>query len=1588
MVMLLTVLTVAFMMRAGSEKQSSGYYRAEATTRELSDTTLNLVEGEINEATTQGVTYAWASQPGAIRVYDNNGAPYKTFKLYSATSMVATTGTLTGASGSVASFFSPDIPTASWISAPGMWVDLNAPTNSDPNPNAAGLGSPAFTHFPILDPRDPALAPVNAVTAKLDGFSITGAPTDSTSKIDSNGGPNLAPMPVKWLYVLQDGTVTAPTSGPDASGNYLFTITPSSSNPIVGRIAFWTDDETCKVNINTAAGDGLNSTTNPYPINVASGPADGTKAAMFWSTPYFYSNDDINLAIYQPFQGEFQRYPGHPGTVSFNNILNSLGNTIAGSSFYNNPSATTPTFGITPRYTYNPPISQAGGTVGATTPILSLSNSRLYPTVAEMLFQPARTQSAVNPGSPSAKSRQQEETARFFLSAHSRAPELNLFGLPRVSIWPISYPNPTSTPAPGVAPPTSSSASAPDKLLAFDSSISTNPYYFSRIAAGGPNYPNGQQWYNVPSPTGCQSTTLDINIPRNTQLLNYLDYLTQQQLPGYGGYFGGSNSKYGQWGMHQILTEIFDYIRITDLIDSHFVTYSGTPGVGYRVGLNGSLAPPLPYASAWEQPYGYAFGQGQVVPSYYSGWQTAPVGALGATTGEGTLPVLTEVTIHFVALGDSYKPKYPKGDPRVGQYVPLTNAAGTPLFDSKGNPRYPHPNAIPPREWLGGLLDPRNPDPTTQAGTDYGILNSPVPFDGSATTGIATDYDHCPDYPSSIPAPPPAPNAVQPPYDTYGEGIVAPSSVINTGVNPDGTPKADGTRVAVQAFVYLQWVFPAAWHYGQNLALNYEISGLDGLDISTAPGDTTSATPLASFYQGLNTSTSPPTYRPMDGVLPNDLPAPSTILQFCAQPSEAAAIVGTNQGIGTDHMRMDWAASQGPLGIAQSTGYYPCYGMTGSQTTAKLLAPTNPIDHGNGFAAPNQTGYYFGSFPFYSSVFTVDRGTLGSQIPFQPVDTSIVVKARKPLLIKLYRGDIAGPAPGTGDPNLYATYTVQFPATNRFPIPTVDTNAYRIIGTQLFQPGSEPPGDERHENDERWWTTQENVGSGQQYFFDPSDVVQSMVLNSNFSDFRMLLAGSSANPIPSTAYTTAPQLPSTNSFFPNFAHSLISTGIFPMPGAESVPLVPGVPAEPQYPNWYAAYGSATGYSVAPYASPTILSSGSSGFPGAYTNKGANGDWDNGMGGWGDGPWINKADEGSLPDIGGYTNYYPYFTVGNGTETNYQALFSPNKEIPSPVMFGSLPTGVPDLNAAGTYPAEPWQTLLFRPGPGQAGLTAHPGEAGYQRDGSALAGAPPDHVLLDLFWMPVAEPYAISEPYSTAGKINLNYQILPFTYIKRATALRAALASEMVARSAAVDGSYYKKITGLGINYPINAAYTGRLPINLDETTSQFDTKFSNWDVFHSASQICDIFLVPKGTDQLGNSYAFSTFPAKWYDVSNKGDFALVGDNVRERPYADLYQKVTTKSNTYTVYYRVQSLKEPASLMASGKWNENLGTVTGEYRGSSTIERFIDVNEGTYTGGVFTSTIPDAASQIALGTAPTSLEGYYKWRVVENHQFAP
>ena len=255
--------------------------------------------------------------------------------------------------------------------------------------------------------------------------------------------------------------------------------------------------------------------------------------------------------------------------------------------------------------------------------------------------------------------------------------------------------------------------------------------------------------------------------------------------------------------------------------------------------------------------------------------------------------------------------------------------------------------------------------------------------------------------------------------------------------------------------------------------------------------------------------------------------------------------------------------------------------------------------------------------------------------------------------------------------------------------------------------------------------------------------------------------------------------------------------------------------------------------------------------------------------------------------------------------------------------------------------------------------------------------------MDFFNMPVVEPYAISEPFSTDGKVNMNYQIVPFTYINRNSGVRAVLGTEGVTRvpraaaanqSGTLEHPIYKP-TGSTNNGPSSTAATAggtvlaRLPLNLSDTDGslrQFKEKFAAWDIFRSPSEICDIYLVPQGYVWTTNAMA----DAAWYG----DEFALVGDNVRERPYANLYPRLTTKSNTFTVHYTVQTLKNPPGADPT-LWNDTKGQVTGELRGSTTLERFLDPAD---------SKIPDYAAN----PNAASLDTFYQWRVISNSTFAP
>lgn len=120
---------------------------------------------------------------------------------------------------------------------------------------------------------------------------------------------------------------------------------------------------------------------------------------------------------------------------------------------------------------------------------------------------------------------------------------------------------------------------------------------------------------------------------------------------------------------------------------------------------------------------------------------------------------------------------------------------------------------------------------------------------------------------------------------------------------------------------------------------------------------------------------------------------------------------------------------------------------------------------------------------------------------------------------------------------------------------------------------------------------------------------------------------------------------------------------------------------------------------------------------------------------------------------------------------------------------------------------------------------------------------------------------------------------------------------------------------------------------------------------------------------------------------------LTGDNSLERPYALLYPRLTTKSNTYTVHVWVEVLRPVVPRGAANndaqwaQWNENKkDQIISRYRGSTLIERYIDPQDPalanfdeTYNGATET----DASGNI---TKAGSLDPFYKFHVLSTKKF--
>lgn len=1279
---IITVLMVVFLTSVRTELAISKSSADAGSLKPLADTCANIVISQIQSATQEAASqsFAWASQPGMIRVFDNgNGGLTNAYKLYSSDRMVVPEVDL----DSEASLLEK------WDQQPSIFTDLNMPRQ--------GL-------YPIMNPG--AAAGGNAV----EGFFVDLPP--------GNGG-NAAAMPGRWIYILQDGALVAPAAGTE--GGTALVAGATEQNPITGRIAFWTDDETCKVNINTAS--------------------EGT----YWDVPRFQGTEEANLANYQPFQKEYQRYPGHPAMVSLSSVFPWL--------------TRDQIYAMVPRVVGG---GSDGGTVKATRTPLTPDSDRLYATVGEFIFANNRSQNAVD--------KDELERRRFFLTATSRAPELNLFGMPRVSIWPVH--------ADLAATPGSLYATAYDRVSAFCSTFGgkSNPkrYYFQRKNANSP-------------------TEDYADIPRNRDLFNYLKTLTAKNIPGFGGSF---SEKYGDC-KDQILAEIYDYIRCVNLVDENLTSPI------YRLpGAPASPSVDIPPQTSLTNPPVYQFTVPYFAGSdgYITGWagsgqvapMTIPQGAINLK-GFGRFNTISEVALHLICCADG--------------------------------------NGVSP-DTDGSANDPR---------TVSNLATARKLKDGSGQL-VGMDY-------------------------TSGGADFPRNETLGNTYNPAQAlaPLLPGQK-RVQAALLVEIFTPSQGSAYLSPEMKIAVDGLQNIEIG--------------------------------GVRPFPLSAN-----------------------GTQSFRSDtWIDDTMPWG-----------GITGFRALgsyAKYKTDNNGSRESRWLNPPTSLANHFNRYLWISNPFTVNEGPDGT--------LSLAGNPDEDIIIKMYVGPTTATASytdvSTSENLLAQSIKVRFPAAT---IPTPDLMRYGIKDQDLGV--------------SKWWEYNSRIywskrgpgymggtaeqGAGCVIRVDPnaikgassvwrldeanasewdisqgwsgrSDVVRSLVPKEGDS---RLIAG--LKDVPSDLWVPHPDYHKSGV---KLAHSLCSGG--------SSDKTPGMVDKGPGMSPVGKIIAGADYPVSRL--PDI--------PPGVTSAEASGDWDNGFSFSVDGAYINKPDDGSI--------------LYNGKEQKtsnidqYPLTGTPNRIIPSAGMFGSLPTGINPRNPSQSVP---WQTLLFRPQPSHA------------QSKQARPGQPSDHLLMDLFTMSVVEPYAISEPFSTSGKVNMNYQIMPYTYIHRSTALQAALKAE---KMVAVP-------TGAAPDYKTNANFPSvRFALNVDakdqgSTLRQFEARFGGGDIFHSASEICDIYLVPKGQSWKTDAAA----AAYW------NNHKLTGDNARERPYANLYARLTTRSNSYQVFYRVQTLKKIKGTGAA-QWSEDRDRIAAEQSGSFVLERYLEPGD---------ETLSDAAAS----NTPVSLDNRYKFRIL-------
>jgi len=1850
MVAILTVMTVAMLSLSDTERKSSVKYSAAESAASLADMAVNIVMSQIWDGTNQskqavatasptmGSTAIWASQPGAIRKYTLDGLFYMGYRLYSSHQMVVGPGALESTMSD-----SNAAPALTWQLQPDTWVDLNEPAVRL-HPTSPGDVTKATVTFPILDPRaflpnDLTNGTVQGASMNVEGFNYQSTGTWGTFGVVPPSAINdpkaRLPMPVEWLYVLQDGTLAsaAATQGSSGTNGVTFgaTVTPASGGttpnvncPVVARIAFWTDDESCKLNINTAS------------------------EPTAWSVPTVNFDLDYSWAVNPPSRFEYQRYPGHPATVALSTVLlpnfrnggtlglDGYGFAAVGGSQMSMLSSTQIAamknmkeriYGITPKIGSRQSAGAASltgiGSNEGTVPFWTVSGdpktyvanpmvgpsgsagalpARLYASVDDLLY--SQSVSAVGSSKGNYRLAQDMvpgvssgtatnlfpnsfyatnttsnaglnpinalERVRGFLTAHSRAPELNMFGYPRVAMWPIAD---TTTTNYGRAGGIQQFRTVYDNMIAFASSLGT------LSNATTPPYTVGNNSYYFTRADNTSPTNDIQNIPRNKLVLQYLYNLLKMNMPN-GNLSPGASftTKYGNDGAAQILTEIFDYIRCTNLYDGVLAMQNaaGTQDPGaFQMSQNNltddkwfinrdqqqsnqyTYTPQRVYLKPASSPYADnlngAFdsalpGHGQVAPIMI---KPGTFGNGTATKGFGRFPTVTEVGLAFICTGDGWidsnswgkwtaekdgitfdQATFGGGQPntnfcggrtvvRLDQTELALPAAKMKNISDNGAFQTTVTNALPKVKLNPNQL------------TNKYYSNFPV-WDQN---GVTADTNLKPFYNYSNSAA--QPTAPKDPNDQRFHPGLRQSGLWNHTLEKNH-PLAFHQR-RVQAMLCLEPTVVAAGWEGIYSDFCITVDGLKGFQV-----------------QALT-----PANNPQDGNGASSVGSSNVTLSIFDAPANQALPLwhSTHSLYDLNGCRVA-GASASPYNTAQDRFARPVRTLSTGNAPPDFIDGAAQAAYGKGFQG-NPSKYKGGyNFDFVSDFFTVDARqplvfpglgkltiriyagqdpTLAQnlvqtiEVDLTPMKNAIIPVPQLVMLsapaghwtntngillrtglveaphwwgfnnVGPFNGAVPGRFSGGGALNP-AGYSAPS-SFNGYIAPILQLPTYGSLIWAVNSPSSLSTTGYIGPQDPANPTNPYYVGaysggnpaptSDLSYGFNVTapygqDSVVSFVPTTG--DPRIIAAMPSITTA-NNMWTMHPSTPTDRSSFPSSQQGA--------PNAFPATVSSGAGGT-NYSNWvhhtfsrYNVWGDA-GYSSGAKKGQTQQSNLVSGatydygppksgyvsstipdfaaVPIAIKQGQAFGDFDNGVADLRDGGWINKPDEGNsclqYNDVLGNgtaqnsmkQTIAAYYDWGWESQSAGQSYVTPNRLIASPGVLGSLSTGVPiggSVNLATSGYGTGWQTLLFHPWVRyqNSTLSGHPGAAKY------FNGVDPaDHYIMDLFWMPVVEPYAISDAYSTAGKINMNYQMVPFNrYIRRATGMHAVLKGEIMGAFPAQDALYYKHnaLTGAPNGYndappglygnpattyystPKWSAYGGNgigVAVTKGTTSSkiwyrkiepdvvltgptwaqsvkgtlgQFEARFEctstglginnticppqTWGLFRTASQICEIFLLPRkvqGTSAASTSGLTSgtsggpsyntqdgsdSGPTNPYLATDMGTFwqtmGVTGDNTKERPYTNIYAKVTTQSNTFRVHYRVQTLTKARSSDPT-VFDSSKDAVTSEYRGSALIERRFDpttVNVD-YTGGNLSSQPP--------------LSNYYSFRVLENKRFLP